>query len=102
MVRKLLLGLLVCGSMACWKQKPNLERFLLPEPTPPIGSIQARIHVIQGVLASQQGDNTSALEFFKQAHALDPHPTIQHLAQHCLNSPDSSEIELKNTFMDDL
>lgn len=76
--------ILVLG-VACWSKSPRLEDFLVPTTPPMIGSIQARTKVIQAVLASQQNQRAAAARLFEEAHALDPHPTIQRLAHHCLN-----------------
>lgn len=102
MVRRTLFIVLACISVACWKQGPKIEDFLLPPTSPPIGSIQARVLVIQGVLASQRGERDDAIHFFETAHQSDPHPTIQRLAQQCLNPTESSTIDLEPPKQDNL
>jgi hypothetical protein len=102
MVRSAVFILLAIGSVACWNRGPTLEDFLLQPTTPPIGSIQARMFLIQGILASQRGELDDAIQFFEAAHQSDPHATIQRLAQQCLNPTESSTIDLEQPEQDDL
>ena len=102
MVRSTVFVVLACISVACWTRSPTLEGFLLKPATPPIGSIQARMFIIQGILASQRGELDDAIQFFEAAHHSDPHATIQRLAQQCLNPTESSTIKVELPEQDDL
>lgn len=102
MVRNTTFILLAFVFVACWNRGPNLENFLLQPATPPIGSIQARVNLIKGILASQRGEHNDAIHYFETAHRSDPHPTIQRLAQQCLNQTESDTIDLVQPKQDDL